>query len=294
MKQSFWAAPVGLSCAALIAAPVFARAMMIAPPSVPQRVAVADVIVVGKVTAFGDHLVQAVPPTGGDKKVDYPIAIVHRSDSIAGVGDAKEIKVGFIPPPPPTPPGAGPGPRPFIKHYPQFNLSLDEEACLFLVKHPTEDFYVGQAYYDVLNKAGYANFDKDMDEVKRCVTLLADPAAGLQGKNADDRYLTAALLVLRYRTRKPGETKTAPIDAGQSKQILLALADADWDPKPGGPAGFRMSPQFLFASIGPTAEDGWVQPKDVKETAAAAKQWLKDNAEKYRIRRYVAEKQEDK
>ena len=188
-------------------------------------------------TGFGDKLVSAKPPFGGDK-VDYQIAIVQVSDPVLGARDAKEIKVGFIPPPPPDPPPPPNGPFIIRKRYPQFTLTLDQEACPFLVKHPTEDFYVGLNYYDILNKNA-GDFDKGLDEVKRCVKLLADPMTALKGKNADDRFLTAALLIGRYRTPRPGETKTEPIDAEQSKLILQALADADWNAKPAPAPGFN-------------------------------------------------------
>lgn len=288
MKPSLWAGAAGLSVLAVMAAPVFARAMMIAPAPIPQRVAESDAVVVGKVTAFGDQLVNA-KSIFGDAKVDYQIAIVRVEVAYLGAKDAKAIKVGFVPPPPVIP-ATGPGPIRIIERHPQFNLSLDQEACLFLVKHPTEDFYVGVQYYDVINKTGDANFDKSVDEVRRAAKLLADPAAGFKSKEADDRFLTAALLVMRYRTRRGGEVKTEPIDAGQSKQILQALADADWTPKVGGSSGFRLTPQSVFYRLGLTPKDGWTQPKDYKQTAEEAKKWLKDNADKYRIERFVADK----
>jgi hypothetical protein len=294
MQRSLSAGLAGVSCLVLMAAPVFARAMMIAPPPLGQRAAVADVIVVGKVTGFGDKLVSAVPPGGGDK-VEYQIAVVQVGDPILGLKDVKEIKVAFIPQPPAPTPAPGPGPRPFIKRRPEFTLALEQEACLFLVKHPTEDFYVGQAYYDVINKKDNADFDKNLDEVKRAVKLLADPMAGLKSKSNDERFQTAALLVARYRTPRPGQTKTEPIDSEESKQILLALADADWNPKPmPGPAGFQTNPQAIFFRLNLQPQDGWTQPKDPKDIPDAARQWLKDNAGKYRLEHFVADKKGDK
>ena len=295
MKKSLWAGLLGLACLVVMAGPALARAMMIAPAPISQRVALSELIVVGKVTGFGDKLVSAVPPFGGDK-VDYQIAIVKVNDPILGAKGAKEIRVGFLPPPPPQP-APMPG-KPFllIKRYPQFTLSLDQEACLFLVKHPTEDFYIGQNYFDVINKTGNDAFDKNMDEVKRAAGLLADPAAGLKAKNNDDRFLTASMLLTRYRTQKPGAgTKTEAIDADESKQILLAIADAEWNPKPiPGAFGFQMNPQGAFFRLGLTEKDGWTQPKDAAAITDAAKKWLKDNAEKYRIERFVVEKKDEK
>ena len=163
---------------------------------------------------------------------------------------------------------------------------------MFLVKHPTEDFYVGQAYYDFIDKKN-ADFDKSLDEIKRCAKLLADARGSLQSKSADDRFLTAAMLLARYRTARPGETKTEPIDAEESKAILQALADADWDAKP-GPAfgGFQTTPLIAFSRLDVTPTNGWTQPKDAKAIPETAKQWVKDNVEKYRIRRFVADKKD--
>jgi hypothetical protein len=246
------------------------------------------------VTGFGDKLVSATPPYGGDTKVDYQIAIVQVGDSLLGAKDAKEVKVGFLP----ASSGPPPRPGPIRRRFPQFNLTLDQEGCLFLVKHPTEDFYVGQNYYDFEAKAGNSAFDKDMDEVKRCVKLLADPAAGLKAKSNDDRFLTAAMLVTRYRTARPGETKTAPIDAEVSKQILLALADADWtppkNPAPGPLGAQAVNPQNVFLRLNLNENDGWKIPQDVSKLPDAAKQWLRDNAEKYRIERFTPDKKQDK
>ena len=288
MKQPVWAAIAGLSCLVLATAPMFADAMMIAPAPIAQRVALADAVVVGKVTAYGDNLVSARPPFGGDK-VGYQIAIVRIDEALLGAKGAKEIKVGFIPAQ--TAPVAGAG-RPFIRRrYPQFTLSLEQEACLFLTKHPDEDFYVGQNYFDLIDKKTNGNFDKDVDEVKHCVKLLADPAAGLKAAGADS-FLTAAMLITRYRTAKPGvAVKSEEIDAGLSKQILLALADADWSAMGAGP-GFQINPQGMFFRLGLTAKEGWTPPKDANKIAEEAKKWLKENAAVYRIQRYVADKGE--
>ena len=292
MKRWLWTGLAGLGFLAATAPPASAVAIMIAPASIAQRVALSDVIVVGKVTGFGDKLVSAGSPFGGDNKVDFQIAIVQVGDAVFGAKDAKEIKVGFQP-------AGGPGgrPGPIRRPFPRFALTLDQEGCLFLAKHPTEDFYVGRNYYDIIAKGG-PGFDKDIDEVMRCVKLLADPMAALTGKNADDRTLTAEMLVTRYRTVQPGGSKTEAIDAEESKQLLLALADADWNPKANGPAGPRgpqtMTPQAAFFMLGMTPADGWTPPKDFKELPDAARQWLKDNAGTYRIRRFVADQKDDK
>jgi hypothetical protein len=263
-----------------------AKAMMMPPAPIAGRVATSDLVVIVKVSDFGDKLVEAEPFPGAKTKVKYQIAKCKVVDTLYGKA-GKEIKVGFMPP------AAGPGPGIIGKRYPTFKLDRDKEACVFLIKHPTEDFYIGQAYYDVISKTGNTNFDKDMTEVKRCAKLLADAKANLESKNADDRFLTAAMLLSRYRTNRPSATppKQEPIDAKESKAILLALADADWDARAAAP--FALTPQTTFYLVGAQPKDGWTPPRDFKEFPAAAKKWLKDNADKYRIQRFVTETKKD-
>jgi hypothetical protein len=271
--------------ATIVAVAGLLRADMAAPPSIPERVAAADVIVVGKVTGFGDKLVSAKPPWGGEK-ADYQIANVKILEVFQGAKDAKEIKVGFVPPPS----GAAPGKS--IRR-PQFVLGLEQEVLLFVHPHGDADFFAGDYYYNVVPKKDNPQFEKDVDQVKRCAKLLDDPTASLKGKNADDRFLTAAMLLTRYRSPRPGAgaaPKTEAIDADESKLILQALAEADWDPAKA--PGFQLNPQALFLRLGLTDKDGWTPPKDFAKFGAAAKRWLEDNAEKYRVQRFIAEKKD--
>jgi hypothetical protein len=274
--------PAALAAAALLAGA--ASAKVIAPAPVPQRVALSDAVVVGKVTGFADKLVSAAPFPGSPDKVEYQVATVQVADAALGAKGMKEIKVGFLPPPA----GGGPG-RPGRRF--GASLAVDQEACLFLAKHADADFYVLQNYYDVVDKKD-GNFDKDVEEAKRCAKLIADPAAGLKAKDAEDRFLTAAMLVLRYKTPRPSanEPKSEDVDAEESKQILLALADADWAPK--NTDRFILRPDAVFFRLGVTEKDGWKQPQDFKDFPDAVKKWLKDNADKFRVQKLVAEKKD--
>jgi hypothetical protein len=256
-------------------------------------------VVVGKVTAFTDKTVSVLPFPGAREKVEYQVAVVRIDDALVGAKDMKEIRVGFrLPPPAPAPvpaPGGGPvriGP---IRKWREPSLVLDQEAMLFLVKHPEADFYVMPAYFSVIDKKG-PNFANDLAEVRKAARMLADPKAGLESKNADERLLTAGLLISRYRTpRVGGPPKTEPIDAAQSKLILQTLADADWKAAPRPGIGLNtMTPQALFFRLGLQPKDGWTQPKDFKELPAAAQKWLKDNADTYRIERFVAAEKTEK
>ncbi|HZY89548.1 MAG TPA: hypothetical protein VFE78_32295 [Gemmataceae bacterium] len=273
----------------VLCAAVGAKAMMIAPPVLSQRVATADAVVVGKVTGFADKSVAAVRYPGGTDTVNYQIALVKVEDVLLGPKGAKTVRVGFLPPPPPAPPG-GRGARPMLRRYPQANLTVNQEACLFLTKHPAGDFYVLAAYYDVLSKAGNVNFEKEVAEVRRCAKLLAGPKAGLGSANKDERTETAVLLVARYRTQRwyAGKPpKAEPVDAAQSKAILTALADADWTIT--NPRQAQASPQAMFGRLGLTEKDGWAPPQDARRYADEAKAWLKGHADSYRIQRFVNE-----
>ena len=283
-----WMSALGLG---MLAAPPTARAMVIAPTPLGQRVATADCIVVGKVIGFGEKPISAAPYPGAKNTVDYQIVIIQVETGILGAKDMKEIRVGFVPPMAP-PGGAGGGVRPPIRRPPQVSFTLNQEACLFLTKHPEGDFYTASAYTSVLNKQGNGNFDKEVDEVKHSAELLADPKAGLDAKDKDDRLLTAGMLILHYRQRRPSaaKPKTEAIDAELSKKLLLTLADADWSVRPGRPGAFQLTPQAIFAQLNLTPRDGWTPPKDFKQFPNAAKKWLKDNADRYRIERIVYEK----
>lgn len=292
MKRMMLAGVAGLSCLALMAAVAPAKAMMIAPAPIAQRVAQADCVIVGKVTSLEDKKIPISP--GNPTK--YTIAVVKIEDGILGVKGLTHVRVAFIEPPPPPAPGVvpppGPGGRPVfvrpIRRYPQVNLVPGQEACLFLTKAPKATYYLAGAYYNVINKAGNNNFENEVKEAKRCGKLLADPMKNLKSDKNEDRFLTAAMLMSRIRkTGYPNPAdrnqKTEPIAAEESKLILQAIADADWSNN--NPVMFRMNPSMTFNMLG--QKEGWTQPRDYREFPEAAKKWLKDNASTYRIQRVV-------
>jgi hypothetical protein len=284
MQRLMLTALSGLACLALVVSATSAKAIMIAPQPIPMRVAGADVVVVGKVTGFGDRLVSV-------DGVNYQIAKVKVDQALLGAKGAKEVKVGFVP--------AGGGGRPGGPIRPGLrggvNLSIGQEGCLILTKHPSKEFYLVGPYFNVISKkvdkAENPNWAKELAEVKKAVKALENPKAGLKSKKKEERFQTAAMLVTRYRTPKAGSVKTEPVDAEQSKLILNALAEADWA-APGRPGPFMMNPQGIFMQLGLTEKDGWTMPKDFTKLPEEAKKWLKENAGKYRIQRYVPAKAE--
>lgn len=260
---------------------------LVAPPPLPNQVAVAEVIVVGKVVQLEGRSVTTTRYPGQKDKVDHAIAVVEIADGILGAKDMKKVRIGFVLPPPPNPGApqiAGGG------NFPQLNHQVGQEALYFLKKHHEADFYVVPMYYDVVEKKR-DDFNKQVEQTKKCAKLLADTDAGLKSKDADERLQTAAMLITQYRTPKRTANnqppKTEAIDAAQSKLILEALAGADWTKK----REFnQLSPLGCFYQLGLTEKDGWKQPPNNQDAAAPAQKWVKDNAGKYVIQRFIVEK----
>jgi hypothetical protein len=273
-----------------LATPASALAIM-APPAIPMRVAHADLIVVGKVTKIEDKTVSATTFPGAKDKAEYQIAVVKVDDPILNAKGIKEVRVGFVPAPAG---GIRPGIRPGFR---PVSLTEDEEGCLFLTKHHEGDFYIMPAYFDAVKKANNTNYEKEVEETKKAAKLIADPMTTLKSKDADERFQTAAMLIERYRTVKqptPNVPKQEPIDAAESKLILEALRDADWTPPKPMPGRFiTMTPLNSFFRLQLTKEDKWTPPTDGK-FAEAAQSWLKDNADTYRIKKFVADTKDEK
>jgi hypothetical protein len=270
-----------LTCGAALASLALAEARVAAPPPLLQRVAIADCVLVGRVTAIEDKDVEAAEPGGG--KTMLRVARVEVLQGLHEAKGLKSIRVGFPPPPP-----GGEG-RPGRGGYGPPNLGSGKEYLLLLSRHAAEPTYRVMQAFDAVEKIDSAAFDGETKTVRRATQVLSGPKEALQAKNADDRLLAAALLIWRYRTGRPGAVKTEPIDAEESKLILKALREADW--KKFLPE-LRTSALVLFQQLGLTAKDGWTPPKVVKnyqeEFTAAAQDWLKRNAPTYRIQRFVA------
>jgi hypothetical protein len=268
------------------------RAMMIAPAPIFERVARTENVVVGKVTSIEEKSVMAPVILGAKDNMEYLVAVVKIDQTIQGAKGLTHIKVGF-----PAPQAAVPG-RPIrLGGRGQTKLEKDQEVLLFLTPHNSGEFQIMEAYFDVVDKNA-DTFAKDVEAAKKYAKMLADPEKGFQSKDATDRLTTAAMLITKYRTPRASTKapKEEPIDAGMSKLILNTLADADWAPaKPGGPPGNnQLMPLNLFFRLNLTDKDGWKPPMDGNKFAEAAQQWIKDNKDKYVLKRFVAEKEDKK
>lgn len=280
MKSWKLSAALALTCLGVWTCASTARAMMIMPQPGPVRVVNSDAVIVGRVVALEPQ----------DVKVDnvaYRIAIVKIAQPLRGAKDAKTLRIGFIPPPmnlgkPGGPIIRGPGFR-------GVQLQVGNDGLFLLKKHAKENFYTlgGPAGY-FISSENNKTFDKEVQAVKNVTRLMENPQAGLKSKDNDERLLAAAILIEKYRTfRGAGKAKQEPIDANESKQIMHALADADWQ-APVNVGGMRPNPQQLFGRLGVTQNDGW-RPQPGANFQAAARAWVREHADSYRIQRFVNE-----
>ena len=246
------------------------------PPPGPARVATADAVIVGKVEAIEPQDVKVGNST-------HRIAVVRINDAVRGVKDEKTLRIGFVPLPMPQ---VGKGPIVISSGARPVQLAAGQEGLFILKKQAKETFYtIGGVVGYYINSDKNPGFDKEVQAAKTAAKLMDNPQAGLKSKDADERLLAAAILIDRYRTFRGPTNKQEPIDAEESNEIMKVLADADWQGQLNF-MGLRAHPQQLFQQLSVTAKDGFM-PTGTNYQAAAQK-WVRDNASKYRIQRYVA------
>jgi hypothetical protein len=284
MQRRFGACALVLAITAFSATAVYAFRINPRPITqlpAPEQVAKSDAVVLGKVSSIADKTVKAkgiVP--GQDGKVEYHVATVKVGDGFLGAKGLTDVQVAWV-----SNGNAPGGPRGFPPVIPQVNLTKDQEGCFFLLKHPTESFFVVVGPPDAVDKTS-PEFEKYSNLVKKCAKSLDDPESGLKSKEASDRLLAASLLLTHYRQPKLSGSKQVEIDADESKLILQAMAEADFtktDTETGASA------LNMFYQLGLTPKDGWKIPQKVNQTQLfdAMKKWLKDNADTYRIKKVV-------
>jgi hypothetical protein len=265
-----------------------ATKMMIRPAPIPQRVAQAAIVIVGKVTSIEKKLIALPAFPGSEAKIDYLVAVVKIEEALKDAKDVTSVRVGLQQPPPAPGGRRGPMIRPGIRTP---TLSQDQEVCLFLKPHHSGEFYILQAYFDLIDKQS-ENFEREIKLARKCAKLLSDPDQSLKSKDPKDRLLTAAMLISKYRMRplhSEGEPKQESIDAAQSKQILHVLAESAWTTAEDPELGY-LTPQNLFFQLGLTDKDGYRAPQDFQQIPNVAKAWLTKNADTYRIQRFVEQK----
>lgn len=283
------AVPLTLGALMLLATTVPARALVVAPPPGPQRVAQAETVLVGRVVALEDKDMEVPVAPGNKATTTFRIALVAVTEPILGARNLKLVRVGFQPPPKAQNPGGGVLIRPIRPgiRSPQLEVGLD--GLFFLRKHPAGDFHIAPMYYDIVRRTEGGNFEKQVQEARQVAAILNEPMKGLKSADAEARFQTAAMLVARYRSSAGGPTRLEPIPAEESKLILKALLESQWK-RPRLPGRMAMDPWSTFNTLGLTAKDGWTPPKgarSIDDFHNAAQAWLRRNADTYRIQRFV-------
>jgi hypothetical protein len=258
-----------------------ARGDVALPTPSLERVALADHVVIGRVVGFEAEDI-LLPISPGDDPVPHRVAAVAVTERVYGDAKVKSLRVAF-----PVPGSAG-----IPKNRRQFTLRLavGDFGLFFLRKHHRDSVNVGTNFLDfipdMLDKQPAA--EAEFAHARRLTALLSDPTKSLQAKDREDRYLTAAMLALKYRNQPPGVAKTEPISAAESRLILSALVEQpDWN------KGVRTppTPWLVFYRLGITDKDGWVMPKNIQGTEdlrKAAQAWFQQRGQDYRIQRFVA------
>jgi hypothetical protein len=258
-----------LSVAVLACLPVLAAAkVLVLRAPIPKRIALADCVVRGKIVEIEK---KPLRERADDEEREYRVHLVKIDENLLGADGLTHLRLGTSCSDP--------------RHDPEAAAELHEgdEVCLFLAVHAREALYLPVMQGVVVKRPDDKFYERQLEQVRRAARLLKEPNAGLQSKDADDRFLTAAMLLERYRPEGAYVKQTAAIDAEQSRLILRALRDADWKRERGDGAYV----DYSFTRLGLTMKDGWQRPREHDKYEPAAKKWLADHADTYRIRRVL-------
>jgi hypothetical protein len=266
-----------------------------------QQAAHADVIVIGKVLEIEKEMTQASAHPSVKDKVDFHVAAIRISESIAGAKGLTSIRVGWQPAAPaniPNPQGGGIRIRPPIRQ--QVALTEGQEGCFFLTKHHDGDFYVLVPSGQPLD-AKAADFAKQLETVKKVLKIFEEPVKSLQANTAGDRLFAAAVLLQKYRTplqQADGkQAKMENVPAEESKLILKAISESEWG-KFEQKEGIQVGAQQLFSMLGVGPDQNGFNPPQFMQGqqdfqavyGKYVKKWLDENSDAYRVQRWVVEK----
>ncbi len=262
------------------AAPV--AALVAPPPPIPARVARADCIVIGKIVALEKTEVAAFPYAKAPHKAHYRVAVLKVKTRLKGTKVPSTLRLGFRVPASPQPGG---GIRPTGPRF-GTSFSVGQDGLFYLRKHYREPFYVAPGFYEFVPRTR-PTFKQEVAFVRFTLKMEGHPAKGLESEDPQERLFAAALCIYRYRTYRGRSPRTEPIGARESRLILAALAEADWQ------ATGLISPWALFSQLGLTKKDGWSFPakgRSSEDYYRAAQDWLRKHGRTYRIRRVVDRK----
>ncbi len=281
---------VAAAAIALIAVPADAkRAIRLFTPI--DKVARAEMVIAGKVSAIEKDMVDAIRFPGDTEKVPHKVAVIKIDKGIVGGDTITHVKVGFIPPPPvdpnaPVRPMRG-GPAPVLE------LKEGQEAVFFLTKHASGEFYTVTPMLAPLDPKA-ENYKTQLEQVTKAAAVFANPMKGLKAAKPEDRSFAATALVTRYRSfpETGGEVDTMKIPADETKLILKGLAEGDWKKYEAD----TINGMQAFYQLALTEKDGWKQPQPILnvEFADTMKEafvkWIDDAGKDYQIGKFVPKK----
>ena len=274
-----------------------------------QKSLQAEVVVVGKVTGIEKESIEVEPFKGAPNKLAYKIAVIKIDTAVVGAKGLTHIKVGFQEPvggvqpaevapvdnnkllPVRVPPNRGGGFQPIT-------LKADQEGVFYLHKHPTANFYIIQQGYNPLDSKD-AKYKEEISQLKAIAMTIADPLKSLKAEKAEDRLAAATTLISKYRAfpqNAPMGVDQVAIPAEETKLILKALVEADWDKYKTDPI---MNPMNAISMIGIyQGTNGIGQFKLIpgdpnpaesyrKWYHAEVKKWYETNSSKFEIKKMV-------
>ncbi len=253
----------------VLAIPALVEACGYGMPSPTARMAIADMVLVGKITGVESRSLR-MRHSFGQEPLPHEVFVVKVVSMFKGDERLTHIRMAL--------------PKPQ-------SMPVGFEAIFYLNAHAQEPVYIlpPDAYDYPVAKESDPRFKIQVEQLKRMGQLLRDPLASLKSAKAEDRLLTAALLISEYRTFQPGvhaaETKTTPIDAATSKLILRALAETE-APRV---VEIRLTTWRLFNMLGVKPADGFDVAKipTTQERWDAARKWMKENEERFVIQAFA-------
>src|SRR5262245_22577620 len=172
MRRWFVVAAVVAAC---LSSTQTVHALVARPFPLPQKVAVSDAVVVGRVVALEERAVEFAQAPNAPK-VAYTIANIKIDDGLIGTKGLTNIRVGFVPTATGTPNGGRPPVRRPGVVIP--NLAAGQEGCFFLSKHPVGDFYIITPAAAPLDKKA-ENYAKELAAVRKFAKIMAGATAAL-------------------------------------------------------------------------------------------------------------------
>jgi hypothetical protein len=291
------------------------RAVEYTGPTAFQKAVGSQLVVSGTVTMTKETVALSAWQ-GAPAKTTYRVATIKVTDTL--VGDKADTVSVLIAPADPdyvNDPFPGQPPQPYFPRMPNSIQLIDgQEGVFFLTRLPAKtDAYTPAGGMPPLNPLD-TKYKEELAEVKEVAAVYADPVKALKAEKADARMKAASVLVSRYR-RPPAydgkQYEQKAIPAEESKLILQALADADWElwDKPQQPNEVRdytLNPGNLLAQLqvhtGAPGKGNFPQVKQQPGQGynaaykAAFDSWMAGNGKDFEVKRYVqpGEKKEEK